>query len=447
MTNLFASNKVARLGLLIGAGALALGASHGVLAQSTPQHATQVSGTTPPVIIAPAAAHPAAHPGPATPQATSPVPAPIPTPVNSTSGADEEEDDAPATPRSTPARRPTMAENLAALRKQDERLIVIGERLTVAAANAGWCSDGRSLGWTLSDVGQYEKNVRQLVRTQWELPTGASLFVAAIAPGGVAARAGITPGTGIVRINGRLPMRNPYEGASRFALANSERVIDEALNAGPIDIELLARDGTRRTVTLTGRAACRSRFEIVPDNEEQAYADGDIVQVTAGMGTYTEQKDEELAAVVAHELAHNMLRHIPRSEEAGTPNDYTRYLGRYARVSRGMEEEADRLSVWLLSQAGYDPTAPLAFWARFGPNHDSAHPFGRLHDPWRTRVAAIEQELAGMRSAKARNPRARPALLDRAIPPAPPAGAASNDAEDEDAPASVSAPAAATPRD
>ena len=447
MTNDCASGKLRRLGLLVGAGALALGASHGVFAQNAPQRASQATGQTPEVVTS-VIIPPSPWPRPATPPAaTAPAAptAPVPAPANSVTVEDEEdEEDAPATTRRTSARRPTMEENLASLRKQDERLIVIGERLAVSAANAGWCSDGRSLGWTLGDVGQYPKNIRQTVRAQFELPTGASLFVAAVAPGGVAARAGIVPGTGIVRINGRLPMRNSYDGAARFALANSERVIDEALDAGPIAIELLARDGTRSTVTLTGRAACRSRFEIVPDNEEQAYADGDIVQVTAGMSVYTEQKDEELAAVVAHELAHNMLRHIPRSEEAGTPNDYTRHLGRYARISRGMEEEADRLSVWLLAQAGYDPAAPVAFWGRFGPENDSAHPFGRLHDPWRTRVAAIQQELAAMRAAKTRNPRARPALLDRAVPPAPPAGAASAEA-DEDAPAS--APAPATPRD
>ena len=53
MTNDCASGKLRRLGLLVGAGALALGASHGVFAQNAPQRASQATGTTPPVIIAP----------------------------------------------------------------------------------------------------------------------------------------------------------------------------------------------------------------------------------------------------------------------------------------------------------------------------------------------------------------------------------------------------------
>jgi beta-barrel assembly-enhancing protease len=321
------------------------------------------------------------------------------------------------TPQPVPAQsRPSASasDSLAALRKQEERLIRLGERLATAAADAGWCEPAQSLGWTLGELGQYPKSLRQHVRRAWALPDGPALFVSALAPDGAAARAGLQPGTGIVSIDGNSPMRNVMAEASRHALANNERVIDAALARGPLRIETVSRDGTRAAYDLIGRAACPSRFELSAEDEEQAYADGSVVQVTAGMGRYTNDSDDELAGVIAHELAHNMLRHIPRSEEAGTPTDYTRHLGRYARISRKMEEEADRLSVWLLAAAGMNPEAPVTFWRRFGPNHDSAHPFGRLHDPWRTRVAAIEDELAKMRAAKASDGDARPSLLDLA---------------------------------
>ncbi len=319
-----------------------------------------------------------------------------------------------------PAAQTEAAESIAQLRKQEERLILLGERLATAAARAGWCEPTQSLGWTLGELGQYPKNLRQQVRQSWALPDGAVLFVSALAPEGAAAQAGLQPGTGILTIDGRTPMRNSTPGASRHALANSERVIDAALARGPLRIETLSRDGTRASYDLVGRPACPSRFEMSAEDEEQAFADGDVVQVTAGMGRYTEDSDAELAGVIAHELAHNMLRHIPRTQDAGTPTDYTRHLGRYARISRKMEEEADRLSVWLLAAAGFDPQSPVAFWQRFGPNNDSAHPFGRLHDPWRSRVAAIEEELAIMTSAKAVDAAARPALLDlRTVVPVP----------------------------
>lgn len=337
---------------------------------------------------------------------TTPSPAPAPTP-------------APA-PSSPSARPETPQDRLALWRKQEDRVLAIGERLSVAASNAGWCDPGRSLGWSLGELGQYPKDMRQAVKAQWRLPEGAVLFVAAVAPDGPAARAGITPGMAIVSLAGRTPMRNPYAAASRHALDASERLIERTIENGPLQFETLSTDGTRRSWELQARASCPTSFELSAETEEQAYADGSIVQVTAGMGSYTDGNDEELAAVMAHELAHNILRHIARSRDAGTPNDYTRYLNRYSRISRKMEEEADRLSVWILHIAGYTPSAPVTFWQRFGPNHDSAHPYGRLHDPWRTRVASLEDELLIMREAHAANPQARPALLDlRNVVPVP----------------------------
>jgi hypothetical protein len=310
----------------------------------------------------------------------------------------------------TPA---AQVEKLTAMRKQEDRMTAIGERLVTAAAAAGWCEPVNSVGWTLSELGQYPKTMRLAVRRAWGLAPGAVLFVSSVAPGGTAAAAGVTPGMGIVSIDGRVPMRNNSQYASTYALGPTGQVIQDALRRGPMQVEALRPDGTRVALSLRGRPACESRFEIAPDEDEQAYADGDAITLTQGMGRYTNDSDDELAAVLAHELGHNLLRHISREEEAGTPRDYTRYLNRYARVSRKMEEEADRMSVWLLAIAGYNPEAPVLFWQRFGPNHDSAHPFGRLHDPWRDRVAAVQDELALMRAQRAANPNARPALLDR----------------------------------
>jgi beta-barrel assembly-enhancing protease len=304
---------------------------------------------------------------------------------------------------------------VAQLRAQEERLVRISQRLALAAAP--WCEPHRSMGWLLGDLGQYPKTIRQVVRDEWNLPSATTLFISAIAPDSAAARAGLTPGLAITSINGEAPMRYVGNEASRHALANSERVVEEALtaNAGVLTFETLALDGTRRSWTVTGRATCPTRFEMSADSEKQAFADGDIVQVTMGMALYA-TADNELAGVIAHELGHNMLRHRLRSDARGIPVNYTRHLTRNARQVRGMEEEADRMSVWLLAQAGIDPTAPIAFWQRFGPNNDSPHPFGRLHDPWELRVAHLEDELALMRAARPRVPSTvRPPLLVQAL--------------------------------
>lgn len=325
---------------------------------------------------------------------------------------------------------PSVAERLTTLRAQEVRVMAIGERLAVAAAP--WCRDGWTLGWILGDLGQYPKDVRLPARREWQVPTGGSLFVASVAPGSAAAAAGLTPGVAITGINGEAPMRYTGDRASRHALANSERLIEEALtaNGGRVSIATLTSDGARATVDLQARRACASRFEVAADEEKQAYADGSAVIVTLGMATYA--NDTELAGVIAHELAHNMLRHRLRQDARGVPNGYTRYLGRNARVVRGFEEEADRLSVWLLQQAGYDPTAPIAFWHRFGPDNDSPHPFGRLHSPWRDRVRHLEEEIASMQAARAADRAATPVALIAAIREAEAAEAAGTRTESEE---------------
>lgn len=307
----------------------------------------------------------------------------------------------------------TPEENLAALREQETRVAIIGDRLAIAAADAGWCADGHSLGWALGEVGQYPKALRFAVRRGWGVPAGANLFVAAVVPGGAAAEAGITAGSGIYSINGRTPMRNPFEMPSAHGREQSERLIDRLLAEGPLTLTIAGADGVRREVTLRPRRACKTRFLVAAEDEEQAYADGQNVLVTAGMARFTNGKDEELAAVIAHELSHNILRHVSRTEESGTPENYTRYLRRYLNISRSMEEEADRLSVWLLARAGYEARSPVHFWEHFGPQHDAAGFYGRTHDRWQDRVAAIENELAAMAAAKGRDANARPALLDR----------------------------------
>lgn len=305
----------------------------------------------------------------------------------------------------------TVAERVVAMRAQQNRLAIIADRLSAAAAP--WCENGRTLGWLLSDLGGFPKHVRQAVRSEWHVPASGSLFVAAVAPGSAAARAGIAPGTAIVSINGEAPMRYNGDMASTHALANSGRVIDEAMaaNNGQVTFELMGQDGTRRQVQLTGRPGCGSRFHIMADDEEQAYADGKQVFVTMGMARFA-TADDELAGVVAHEMAHNMLQHQVRQDARGIPENYTRHLMVNARHLRGMEEESDRLSVWLLAEAGYRPEAPVAFWQRFGPDHNTAHPYGRLHDPWEMRVASLNDELGTMRAARQRQRSARPPIID-----------------------------------
>lgn len=80
------------------------------------------------------------------------------------------------------------------------------------------------------------------------------------------------------------------------------------------------------------------------------------------------QGDDELAVVLAHEMAHNTARHISESQgktlitqlaDKGTRSDLYQ-----ASFSTNQEYEADKFSVVYMALAGYDPQAAVNVWSR-----------------------------------------------------------------------------------
>ena len=119
----------------------------------------------------------------------------------------------------------------------------------------------------------------------------------------------------------------------------------------------------------------------------------------------------EMAAAIAHELAHNILRHRARLDAAGVDRGLGKQFGRSARLFKQTEVEADRLSVWLLAGAGYDPAAAARFWTRFGQRKGRPLFQAGTHPNWRDRVAALETEAAAVAAARAGGRPLRPPLI------------------------------------
>jgi predicted Zn-dependent protease len=75
-------------------------------------------------------------------------------------------------------------------------------------------------------------------------------------------------------------------------------------------------------------------------------------------------------------------------------------VGRDNDAIRQTEIEADRLGVYLMERAGYDPAAAVRFWSRYGP-----HPLNFLrsrdHPAWQERVRLMNVEIAKIRAARA----------------------------------------------
>ncbi|MES2096929.1 MAG: M48 family metallopeptidase [Pseudomonadota bacterium] len=215
-----------------------------------------------------------------------------------------------------------------------------------------------ALGWALHGLEQYQREVRPTVRTIFGFE--APVAVEAVVPGGAAARADVRANDSLAAI-GSTSVAEPVVDASAQT-ADRDRVLGllEALAPdAPINVTIL-RGAQRLEKSVTPEAACRSRFEIVVGKGFDAGADGGNVQL--GERFFEGFSEEEIAVVVAHELAHNILHHRDRLDAAKVSRGIAGEFGRNSRLIRQTEDEADRLSVYLLANAGYDPYAPGRFW-------------------------------------------------------------------------------------
>ena len=302
--------------------------------------------------------------------------------------------------------QPVGEPSLVALRALDRRVATIGHRL--ATANVGWCRDRAWLGgFVLHDLAQYAPEARPAASRAFGLDRGAGVL--ALAENGPAERAGLRADDIVQAFDGvALPQEISGPAAS---FAGAERILtalEQALADGRVTVSGL-RAGAPLTIGVQAERGCASRFQILPSTRLNAYADGRYVQVTSAIADYVAD-DSELAVVVAHEFAHNVLRHRARLDAAGVRRGLLANFGRNARLIRETEAEADRLSIWLLARAGYDPMATARFWRRFGQR--GLNIFGSpTHGGWRGRVARFEAEIAAMRAA---GPNGRPDFLPAA---------------------------------
>lgn len=137
----------------------------------------------------------------------------------------------------------------------------------------------------------------------------------------------------------------------------------------------------------------RYRFLVVDASSVNAFAGpGGVIAVNAGLIVITES-ESELAAVIAHEIAHVTQRHIAQLIERSRLASLTTLAGVFAGIliatqnpqagqatlaasaagsqhavlsySREKEMEADRTGMELLHRAGFDPRAVPSFFERF----------------------------------------------------------------------------------
>ena len=279
------------------------------------------------------------------------------------------------------SREKNAAAALAALQQSDARLLAIGWRL--AAGNAAYCSDAQpAVGLLLQDVAGYAEP--EAMRKAAGI--AGPIAVQAVAPGSPADAAGLRANDEILGIDGTMVAALPAaEEEDWRRLTRLHDAIDASLAA---DGKVLVTLPNRGNVTLEGVPACPSRFEII--GGDGAAAEGARVVIGRKFVGLSYPEDE-FAAAIAHEFAHNLLRHRVWLDRHG----------RKWRNVRATEREADRMMPWLLANAGYDPAAALRFMRRWGPNHGGGLFRKRTHEGWDERAEAIAAEIALVEAVRA----------------------------------------------
>ena len=194
-------------------------------------------------------------------------------------------------------------------------------------------------------------------------PTGA-IAVEAIVPDSPAAHAKVLAGSGIDAINAaNLP---PPRTASPPSTASQIFVRHALEQAGPNQpIALALREGNRVVNrTLNPRPGCRAYADLLTDDAMTIQSDDTTISISATFIAHF--SGDALPVLIAHELAHIIRHHGQKLDSLHVHRGWLSEIGHDANVIRSTEDEADRLSVHLLANAGYDPQTAVTFWKTEG---------------------------------------------------------------------------------
>ncbi len=259
-------------------------------------------------------------------------------------------------------------------------------------------------GFGFATVHDFSPLWRDLARTVAGLGDRPRLLF--VTPGSAAAEAGLAPGDEIDAIAGR---RVPSGAGATEATARllGTRLL-ESVTSGPFTLAVLRERPTK--VTLRPVRLCDYRIVLGAEEGAGAVADGDRIVVSRAMLRLA-RTDHELAWVLAHALAHNVLHRIGGKRFAAAADGlvgemaraFAAAAGAYsvsptaqagARLvrpiySREFEAQADRAALYVLALGGFPVDRAPALARRLALALPPSAEFLRTHPAWPERFVAM----------------------------------------------------------
>ena len=184
----------------------------------------------------------------------------------------------------------------------------------------------------------------------------------------------------------------------------------------------VARADSVIDVTVLADTICAQRVVAVRDDALNAYADGDAIYVTSAMVRFATEPGE-LETVVAHEIAHNAMRHIDAkkknmlagalfgaiidiaaaSQGINTGGEYTNQMAALASMSfsQDFEREADYVGLYVMARAGHDIGHSASLWRRMAVESPGSIRFASSHPTTAERYIRLDRTVEEIRRKQA----------------------------------------------
>ncbi len=243
--------------------------------------------------------------------------------------------------------------------------------------------------WSLANF----PNEQDRAHLQGSFDLTDAVTVAFATNGAPANAAGVNQGDIITHVNGQLlPVG---KGATERFIS----VSNTAARSGPVALQL----STGRTISIVPQTVCEYPVLLVRSPDINAAADGRAIAITTRFYEVTKSHDE-LALILGHELAHNILGHLKGNEPSqikigGLLDAFLKSTISSAFVatltppySIEREKEADYTGLYFMARAGFEISAAESFWTRL-INTTRAPEVLKTHPPGPERLKALKSAI------------------------------------------------------
>lgn len=284
--------------------------------------------------------------------------------------------------------------------KRQKRLYAVSFPLLAAAYSMDIADAILVGGFLVCTKDAFGKEYQEVAQRYFNLGDNPVIYY--VQPQFPAANAGIKVGDRLLNYDGTSLTGKSYKEIKKI-LQQKQLGKDKRIKV------VVERDGRIMDFTLEGVPCAKYNLVLVANDQINAMSDGQNIIIFSGM-MRTAENDDELAFVVAHEIAHNVLGHVRKKRGNVILGSILDFLilgvtgvstgGLFGQLgsaahSKGFESEADYAGLYIAARAGYDVSGAVYFWRRLAAEHprSTERGFGASHPSTPERFVAMEQTI------------------------------------------------------